>query len=217
MVIRAGLTPVKPLMEVATVPQLTDWFMFKKEQTFLICDEATRRTGKLVKVVVLNDATGVPGLWELTQLVRNNGLMTALGDSSKLSESVYPQLVATSVIMNPPGFVRALFKLVRVFMSASLMEKVKLCGGDIINGDIKDCPMATKLVPLENIPSFLGGECNCEGGCVASIPNDQSHKKGLDEEGNVIPLEGDVEDDIAAQFNEEDSSKKKKKKKKGKK
>jgi hypothetical protein len=52
MIIRAGLTPVKQLMEVATVPQLTEWFMFKKEQTFLICDEATRRTGKLVKVRV---------------------------------------------------------------------------------------------------------------------------------------------------------------------
>ncbi len=46
-------------IKVATVPQLTDWFMFKKEQTFLICDEATRRTGKLIKTVVLNDATGV--------------------------------------------------------------------------------------------------------------------------------------------------------------
>ena len=29
MIIRAGMTPVKQLMEVATVAQLTDWFMFK--------------------------------------------------------------------------------------------------------------------------------------------------------------------------------------------
>lgn len=50
MIIRAGLTPAKELMEVATVAQLTDWFMFKKEQTFLICDEATRKTGRLIKV-----------------------------------------------------------------------------------------------------------------------------------------------------------------------
>ncbi len=68
MIIRAGLTPAKQLMEVATVAQLTDWFMFlskpivglsvlkpvltclTEEKTFLICDEATRRTGKLVKV-----------------------------------------------------------------------------------------------------------------------------------------------------------------------
>jgi hypothetical protein len=28
MIIRAGLTPAKQLMEVATVAQLTDWFMF---------------------------------------------------------------------------------------------------------------------------------------------------------------------------------------------
>lgn len=158
MIIRAGLTPVKDLMEVATVAELTDWFMFKKEQTFLICDEATRRTGKLVKTVVLNDATGVPGMWELMGLLRNNGLMTALGDSSKLSESVYPQLVSVSVIMNAPGFVKMVFKLVRVFMSAQMMEKVKLCSGATLTGDISECPMAHKLVPVKDIPTFLGGE-----------------------------------------------------------
>lgn len=161
MIIRAGVTPVKQLMEVVTVAELTEWFMFKKEETFIICDEATRRTGKLVKTVVLNDATGVPGMWELTGLLRNNGLMTALGDSSKLSESVYPQLVSVSVILNPPGFVRMVFKLVRVFMSASMMEKVKLCSGDIVNGDINDCPYAAKLVAIPDIPTFLGGQSEC--------------------------------------------------------
>jgi hypothetical protein len=97
-------------------------------------------------------------MWELMGLLRNNGLMTALGDSSKLSESVYPQLVSVSVIMNAPGFVKMVFKLVRVFMSAQMMEKVKLCSGATLTGDIKDCPMAGKLVPVKDIPTFLGGE-----------------------------------------------------------
>lgn len=46
------------------------------------------------------------------------------------------------VILNPPGFVRMVFKLARVFMSASMMEKVKLCGGNTATGDITTCPMA---------------------------------------------------------------------------
>lgn len=88
------------------------------------------------------------------------------------------------------------------------MEKVKLCGGDIVSGNIEDCPMAKKLVPLENVPTFLGGKCSCPGGCsliylfilywfiflkgcVAKIPNSQTHKKGLDEEGNVIEVSGE--------------------------
>jgi len=185
MIIRAGLTPVKQLMEVATVPQLTDWFMFLKEKTFLICDEATRRTGKLVKTVVLNDATGVPGMWELMGLMRNNGLMTALGDSSKLSESVYPQLVSVSVILNPPGFVRVVFKIARVFMSASMMEKVKLCGGHT-SGDITSCPYAAKLIPLENIPTFLGGKDDDYSDILDperkanTLPEEQTPDKGAD-------------------------------------
>lgn len=83
------------------------------------------------------------------------------------------------------------FKLAKVFMSASMMEKVKLCSGDIFNGDINDCPMAKKLVPIENIPSFLGGKCECPNGCVANIPNSQTHKKGLDEDGNVMEQTGE--------------------------
>jgi hypothetical protein len=42
-------------------------------------------------------------------------------------------------------------------MSASMMEKVKLCGGNIIEGDIATCPYASKLVDLKDIPTFFGG------------------------------------------------------------
>ncbi len=138
-----------------------------------------------MQTVVLNDATGVPGMWELMGLMRNNGLMTALGDSSKLSESVYPQLVSVSVILNPPGFVRVVFKIARVFMSASMMEKVKLCGGHT-SGDISSCPYAAKLIPLENIPTFLGGKDDDYSDILDperkanTLPEEQTPEKGAD-------------------------------------
>jgi hypothetical protein len=42
---------------------------------------------------------------------------------------------------------------------------VAICPGDTLKGDISKCPFA-KLINLQTLPSFLGGECRCKGGCI---------------------------------------------------
>ena len=82
--------------------------------------------------------------------------------------------------------------------------QVKLCGGDIVNGDINDCPYAARLLAVENIPTFLGGK-------------DTEYSAILDPEKRR-ELHGDEEDDLltpeksAAATPDSKSSKKKKKK-----
>jgi hypothetical protein len=38
-------------------------------------------------------------------------------------------------------------------------------------GDISKCPYASKNIRVEDIPTFLGGTCNCPGGCCG-VPNE---------------------------------------------
>lgn len=50
-----------------------------------------------------------------------------------------------------------------------------MCGGNTSTGDITTCPYISKLLPVERIPTFLGGKCNCKGGCcVGGLPNTQT-------------------------------------------
>ena len=53
-------------------------------------------------------------------------------------------------------------------------SKVALCPGDTLGKEgIGRCPFA-KLIDLNTLPSFLGGQCRCKGGCICHTPNEQS-------------------------------------------
>ncbi len=71
---------------------------------------------------------------------------------------------------------------------------MRKCGGDLANGDIADCPFVRAHIAglnkkkefpfkyrlihifvfvskVENVPSYLGGKCECDGGCIPGTPN----------------------------------------------
>jgi hypothetical protein len=53
-----------------------------------------------------------------------------------------------------------LFKYaITIFQRA--VEKMVFCPA---KGAISDCPYLSKYLPVDNVPTFLGGKCNCPGG-----------------------------------------------------
>lgn len=50
--IRAGISNVRKLMDVFSEAEVVEYMNFQKEEAFLACDEATRRTRRLVKVAL---------------------------------------------------------------------------------------------------------------------------------------------------------------------
>jgi len=117
-----------------------------REVAYRICDRLTRESGRLVKMVMIQDLTGL----SMTFAMQNSKLMQNQGKLSKLSEFLFPQLVATVVVTHPPSFVATLYKMAQTFLSERLMKKVKLA--DTVD---KLCKYAN-LSP-EKVPHFLGG------------------------------------------------------------
>jgi len=93
-----------------------------REVAYRICDQLTRESGRLVKMVMIQDLTGL----SLGFAMANSKLMQNQGKLSKLSEFLFPQLVATVVITHPPSFVSTLYKMVGAVVSERLMKKMKL-------------------------------------------------------------------------------------------
>ena len=62
-------------------------------------------------------------------------------------------------------------------MSKKSLDKVCVCAGYSNDKKAKECPYASKWIETDELPSFVGGECVCEGGCVAGLPNDFVGKK----------------------------------------
>lgn len=170
--IRACLNDEKAL--VAYLKQngftmLRDFMLLQRETAFHICDTETRRTGKLVKMMTWYDMNGM-------SIALDRRLMSEMGAISKLSESLYPQLLQAVVILNAPSLVRGMLGVAKPFFTKRLLEKIHFCGNTQGNNlkpnAIYGCPVATRLMTIDAVPTYLGGTCNCPGGCV-NRPNSQ--------------------------------------------
>ena len=173
-IIRAGISNTVALTNEHTHEEVVEFMMYRKELGFLLCDAITRKTRKLTKLVTVNDLSHV------SLLTGTDKRFTAvLGAASKLSETLYPQLLDRAVLINAPYIFGAIWSIVKGFLSAKTRAKVAVCGSsDTRKGDISKCPFA-KLINLHTVPSFLGGSCRCVGGCVHGISNEQTAMVGL--------------------------------------
>lgn len=123
---------------------------------------------KLISVVDLSGVTLAMG--------SDSSYQRTIGESGKVSEDVYPQLLTRQVIIHPPSFFWALFSIFKLFMSAKVMDKLGFCPGRSADKpSASACPFASVRFRLEDLPTFLGGGCHCtaRGGCVAGMPNEQ--------------------------------------------
>jgi len=152
-------------MNEITEEQAFKTLTYMKEIAWIQCDKITRETRILTKMLTMNDLKG----GNMSKIDRR--FFRALGDSSKVSEYLYPQLLETMLILNPPIIFKAVFAIAKMFMSKGFLDKVKVCKGDTRSQKIEKCPHAMQYMKFEDLPTFLGGTCECEGGCIGGVAN----------------------------------------------
>jgi len=169
-IVRAGLSDI-PGMAAAGVSseEFIMWNMHHREIGFIAADRETRARRVLVKNISLIDMRSVPFSF-------NTRFAAAIGECSKLSEFLYPQLLKRTVLFNPPSFFNVVFAIIKPFMSAKSLEKTTLCPGSLSGPSAAACPFASALFDAGSLPTFLGGACRCadKGGCVSGRPNEQT-------------------------------------------
>jgi len=189
-IVRAGLSNAPALMSEVSQEEVVAWLMYRREQVFLECDRYTRESGRICKMITVNDMN-------FLSLSKNDGrFMAALKASSKLSEVYYPQMLRTAVLINVPAFIKVVSRGLMSVMPARTRAKMRVCPGSTLTQDISRCPFARQWLDKAAVPSFLGGTCTCPaaGGCVCGIANDQ-HAANLraDKEGvchALVPARG---------------------------
>lgn len=102
--IRAGKSNVHRLMDEYAFDDVVIFLNFQKEQAHLLCDEATRRTRRLVKMVTVVD------MHSSRFSDNDNRFFKALGQASHESELYYPQLLAITVGINVPSYLNLICK-----------------------------------------------------------------------------------------------------------
>ncbi|KAG0175537.1 hypothetical protein DFQ30_005232 [Apophysomyces sp. BC1015] len=79
-------------------------------------------------------------------------------------QSYYPETLHKVFIVNASAVFVAMWKVMQTFVNARTLEKVHIIGQDYQN-------VLLEHIPAENLPTFLGGTCECKhlpGGCVPS-------------------------------------------------
>lgn len=170
LVVRSGISNPVALMDQLSEEEAYRYMLLIKEVQYAFCDRVSREQGRIVKVITLMDFKGVT--WANASDKR---FFAAMGRASKDSENFYPQLQGITVMLNLPMWMRAVVAIAKPFMSKRSLEKLRFCGGKTRKSPLGDCPVADKLLDPADLPSFLGGTCNCAGGCVGGISNEHTH------------------------------------------
>lgn len=167
--VRIGLCNVKGLMDAVAFDDVLNYMVMNRELTVKYCDELTKKERRLVKAYSCLDFQGASATRG-----QDSRFTRIIGDSSKLSEKMYPQLLGKSIFLNIPTAFRWVFNLIKPLMSKRAVEKMVFCPANSSGKPISDCPFVSKILSIENVPTFLGGKCNCPGGCIGGIPNSQT-------------------------------------------
>ncbi len=84
-----------------------------------------------------------------------------LKSAAAISQNYYPERLGKLYIINAPWGFSSVFSMVKRFLDPVTVAKIHILGTDYLQELLEQ-------VPAENLPSSLGGECNCEGGCALS-------------------------------------------------
>lgn len=108
----------------------------------------------------------------------NRKFFAAMGESSKISEFLHPQLVQRQCVVNAGATFKAVLKMASLFLSKKTVDRFKVCPGFRTDMSASECPYVSKWVQdMKDLPTFCGGTCSCEGGCVGGVSNNfHGHK-----------------------------------------
>jgi hypothetical protein len=88
-------------------------------------------------------------------------VMGYLGRASGISQNYYPERLGKLYIINAPWGFSGVFSLIKRFLDPVTVAKIFVLGSGYESDVLAQ-------IPAENLPAYLGGKCDCEGGCMFS-------------------------------------------------
>lgn len=81
--------------------------------------------------------------------------------ASNLTQNYFPETLGIMFVIYSSSVFSVMWSLVKPFVDEKTRKKIHVYKDDFI-GDLSKC------IDMENIPSIIGGQCECQGGCINS-------------------------------------------------
>lgn len=128
--IRAGKIDDAALMSSVSIDQMVDFFLYCKEVNAAMADRRSLELNKLVKIVSLNDLSGVK------LIGGSSDFRNSLSAASKRANDLYPSLNGITLLLNLPRLLGALVKLFTPLFPAAVRERLRFERGPL--KDVED-------------------------------------------------------------------------------
>lgn len=180
-VIRGQFNMQKTIMKNIDRDAVKLYLLLQTEFYYRIVDERTRKTGTWVKVINVIDAKNFGPFKKEFDFK----FFRVIGENSKDSDYLHPQLLAKKVALNVPSVLLTMIKFFKRFMSKRAMEKLGICLGSNIGsrtdaGEV--CPFVKKHNLASFLPHFMGGTATCPAALLKDEVAEEDQSKGLGEE-----------------------------------
>ncbi|MCO5601271.1 hypothetical protein L7F22_055390 [Adiantum nelumboides] len=170
---RYGQLQIEDLLRVTTLDRLL-LYHIKEWEILINCKfpACSRVAGRpILQSLTILDLKGVT-MKHLNKQVRH-----FIQKITRIDQDYYPEYLGKMLIINAPSSFKAMWQLIKPWLDKDTPKKIEVCGSNY-------SAKLLELVDRENLPEFLGGTCQCQGGCENSDAgpwNDYLYKPYLEE------------------------------------
>ena len=95
--------------------------------------------------------------------ITNSNIYSMVRLSSQTASDYYPETMGNTFLVNAPMLFKGVWAMIKGFLDEKTRAKIKILGTDYLD-------TVLEYVDIDNLPKFLGGNCECEGGCLIAQP-----------------------------------------------
>ncbi|WOL12512.1 phosphatidylinositol/phosphatidylcholine transfer protein SFH3-like isoform X1 [Canna indica] len=154
---KLGQVDSNKLMQVTNMDRYVKYHVKEFERTFAVkfpaCSIAAKR--HIDQSTTIIDVQGV-GCKQFNKAARD-----LIGRLQKIDGDNYPETLCRMFIINAGQGFRLLWNTVKSFLDPKTTAKIHVLGN-------KYQSKLLEIIDASELPEFLGGTCNCEGGCLRS-------------------------------------------------
>ena len=91
--------------------------------------------------------------------ISNSNIYRMVKGSAQTASDYYPETMGHTFLINAPMIFMAAWAIIKGFLDEKTRSKIKILGSSYMDTILE-------YVDIDNLPKFLGGNCECEGGCL---------------------------------------------------
>jgi len=178
---RVGYANPDLVTKILTLDEITEYHLYHMENKLGLLERLGAETGHIVRTCKIMDLSGLG-----TKHLNTSGL-GYFRELLHLSQIHYPEMLGRVYLVNSPWVFKFVWKIVKPWLNEQTLSKVVICGDDYQQ-------VLLRNIDSKNLPKYLGGECECSGGCVELVDPENSFTKEVIKAGASRTVECKVED-----------------------